>query len=62
MNILKLCGVFLSSSADTQPVLSLLSLLVPRSGADIIWHGVTYLTESAQKSSWESHQLFSKSL
>lgn len=65
MNILKLCGVFPSSSADTQPVLSLLSSLVPRSGADIahvIWHGVTHLTESAQKSSWESHQLFSKSL
>lgn len=51
MTILKLCGVFLSSSADTQPVLSLLSLLVPRNGADIahvIWHGVTHLTERAQ--------------
>lgn len=51
MNILKLCGIFLSSSADTQPVLSLPSLLAPRSGADIahvIWHGVTHLTESAQ--------------
>lgn len=50
MSILKLCGVFLSSSADTQPVLSL-SLLVPKSGTDIahvIWYGVTHLTESAQ--------------